>query len=80
MNIELRSTNKLVLSSGREDFAELVAALGLRETAPATEYREWRFSKAVFIAVISTGYVCAALLGNTGAAVLENSGTLVVAT
>jgi hypothetical protein len=61
MNIEQRSTNKLVRSSGREYFAELVVAPGVRETAPATEHREWPFSKAVFVAVISTGYVCAAL-------------------
>ena len=61
MNIEQRSTNKLVRSSGREDSVEMVAAPGLRETAPLTEYREWPFSKPVFVAVISTGYVCAAL-------------------
>jgi hypothetical protein len=59
MNIEPRSTNKLVRSSGREDLVEMVATPGLR--ALLTEYREWPFSKAAFVAVISTGYVCAAL-------------------
>jgi len=48
MTIAQLSTDTLVRPSGRED-------------APATEYREWPFSKAVFVAVISTGYVCAAL-------------------
>ena len=60
MNVEQRSTNKLVRPSGG-DLAELVVASGLRETAPLAKHRERPFSKAVFVALISSGYVCAAL-------------------
>jgi hypothetical protein len=61
MNIEQLSTNKLVRSSGRADLVEMVVAAGSRELASPTENREWPFSKAVFVALISVGYVCAAL-------------------
>jgi hypothetical protein len=61
MNIEQLSTNKLVRPSGREDLAEMIGAAGSRESAPPIEDREWPFSKAVFVALISSGYVCAAL-------------------
>jgi hypothetical protein len=46
MNIEQLSTNKL--------------AAGSRELASPTEDREWPFSKAVFVALVGVGYVCAA--------------------
>ena len=52
MNIEQRST-------GRGDLAEMVVAPGLQGSAPPT--REWPLRKPVFVAVISVGYVCAAL-------------------
>jgi hypothetical protein len=58
MNIEQLSTNKLVRPSGREDLAEMIVAAGSRESAPPIEDREWPFSKAVFVALISSGYVC----------------------
>jgi hypothetical protein len=54
-------TNRLVRPSGRKDLGERVVAPGVREAAQPTEHRERPFSKAVFIAVISSGYVCAAL-------------------
>jgi hypothetical protein len=59
--MNVASTNKLVRPSGCEDLTEMVVAPGLRETAPPTEHREWLFSKAVFVAVISIGYVYAVL-------------------
>jgi hypothetical protein len=62
MSIAQLSKNEFVRSSGRQDLAEAVAAPGLRETAPPTEHRKWPFSKAVFVAVTSLGYVCAALV------------------
>jgi hypothetical protein len=46
MNIEQRWTNELTAAS--------------RELAPPTEDREWPFSKAIFVALIGVGYVCAA--------------------
>jgi hypothetical protein len=48
MTIAQLSTNELERPSGLDD-------------APATEHCKWSLSKAVFIALISTGYVCAAL-------------------
>jgi hypothetical protein len=46
MNIEQGSMNKL--------------AAGSRESAPPTESREWPLSKALFVALVGGGYVCAA--------------------
>jgi hypothetical protein len=46
MNIEQRSTNKL--------------AAGSQESALPTKNREWSLSKAVFVALVGGGYVCAA--------------------
>jgi hypothetical protein len=57
MSIEQLSTNKLVRPSGREDLAKIVVAAGSRELAAP----RGPFSKAVFVALISLGYVCAAL-------------------
>jgi hypothetical protein len=47
MNIEQRATNKL--------------AAGSPELAPPTQEREWPLRKPVFVALVSVGYVCAAL-------------------
>jgi hypothetical protein len=47
MNIQERSTNKL--------------AAGSRESAAPTRDREWPLRRPVFVAVVSVGYVCAAL-------------------
>jgi hypothetical protein len=52
MNIEQRST-------GRGDLAEMVVAAGSRESTVPTRDRPLR--KPVFVAVLSIGYVCAAL-------------------
>jgi hypothetical protein len=52
MNIEQRST-------GRGDLAEMVVAAGSRELASPA--RDWPLRKPVFVAVISVGYICAAL-------------------
>jgi hypothetical protein len=52
MNIEQRST-------GRGDLAAMVVAAGSRESASLA--REWPLRKPVFVAVISVGYICAAL-------------------
>jgi hypothetical protein len=41
------------------DFAEMVVAAGSQESASPT--REWPLKKHVFVAVISVGYICAAL-------------------
>jgi len=49
MNIEQRST-------GRGNLAEMVVAAGSASSA-----REWPLRKPVFVAVISVGYICAAL-------------------
>jgi hypothetical protein len=54
MNIEQRSM-------GRGDLAEMVVAAGSQGSAPATHGREWPLRKPVFVAVVSVGYVCAAL-------------------
>jgi hypothetical protein len=55
------STNKVVRPSGCKDLAEMGVAAGSRVSAPPTKDREWPFSKAVFVALICVGYVCAAL-------------------
>jgi hypothetical protein len=47
MNIQERSTNKL--------------AAGSRESTAPTRDREWALRKSVFVAVVSVGYMCAAL-------------------
>jgi hypothetical protein len=47
MNIEQRSTNKFTGASP--------------VLAPPTQGSEWPLSKAVFVTLISAGYVCAAL-------------------
>ena len=60
MNIEQRSTNKLVRSSGGGDLAEMVVAAQSREAALPTQDREWPSTKAVFVTLISVGYLCAA--------------------
>ena len=54
MNIEQRST-------GRGDLAEMVVAAGSRESTAPTRDRESPLRKPVFVAVLSIGYVCAAL-------------------
>ena len=54
MNIEQRST-------GRGDLAEMVVAAGSRASTALTRDREWPLRKPVFVAVISVGYICAAL-------------------
>jgi hypothetical protein len=54
MNIEQRS-------KGRGNLAEMAVAAGSQELAPPIRDREWPFRKPVFIAVISVGYICAAL-------------------
>ncbi len=46
MNIEQRSTNTL--------------AAGFQEPALPIKDRQWPFSKAVFVALVGVGYVCAA--------------------
>jgi hypothetical protein len=55
------STNKVVRPSGCNNLAEMVVVAGSQESAPPTKDREWPFSKAVFVALICVGYVCAAL-------------------
>jgi hypothetical protein len=57
MNIEQRSTNKLVRSPDRGD---LVVAAGPQELARPTQSGEWDLRKVVFITLISVGYGCAA--------------------
>jgi hypothetical protein len=52
MNIEQRSI-------GRGDLAEMVVAAGSQESA--SQEREWPLRKPVFVAVVSLGYVYAAL-------------------
>ena len=54
MNIEQRST-------ARGDLAEMVVVAGSRESTAPTRDREWPLRKPVFAAVISVGYICAAL-------------------
>ena len=60
MNIEQRSTNKLLPSSGRGDLPEIVIAAGSQGVAPATHGGGWDLRKVVFVTLISAGYVCAA--------------------
>jgi hypothetical protein len=60
MNVEQLSTNELVWSTDRRDLAEMVVAAGSQKSAAPTQDREWPLSKAVFVALISVGYVCAA--------------------
>jgi hypothetical protein len=54
MNIEQRST-------GRGDLAEMVVSAGSQGLSPAIRDREWPLRKPVFVAMISVGYICAAL-------------------
>jgi hypothetical protein len=54
MNVEQRSI-------GRGDLAEMVVAAGSEEFASPTQDREWPLRKPVFVAVVSLGYLCAAL-------------------
>jgi hypothetical protein len=61
MNIEQLSTNKLVRSSGHGDLAEMAVVAGSQMSTPSIHDREWPLSKAVFVTLISVGYVCAAL-------------------
>jgi hypothetical protein len=55
------SMNTVARPAGRRDLAEMVVAAGSRESAPPAKDHKWPFSKAVFVALICIGYVCAAL-------------------
>ncbi len=54
MNIQQRST-------GGRELAEMAVAAGSRASTAPTRSREWPLRKPVFVAVLSIGYVCAAL-------------------